>query len=180
MKVFLFILTLIFAFQGYAQSKNQDYAFSYKILEFDRSKEKKVFGTAFVEFKLINNTKDTLFYFSHTCDGDAYLITTDRDVKNIIVEPWFLCNASYPCVNHVLPDSSEVFSFGVLFRKKVKSLRFEFILEQVISDYYRYGGKYSGNHYIFNTHENFNKLPFKKENVIQRELKLSGSQLEVQ
>jgi hypothetical protein len=92
--------------------------FDFKVNTSGDWKIKYTFG---IEGTLYNNTSDTLYFLTTTCDGMQYSLQFDSDKFSLA--PSIACNATFDKIEKIAPKSQFHFSVNFINKTKQKMIR---------------------------------------------------------
>jgi hypothetical protein len=92
--------------------------FDFKVNTSGDKKIKDAFG---IDGTLYNNTSDTLYFLTTTCDGMQYSLQFDSDKFSLA--PTIACNATFGKIEKIAPKSQFHFSANFINKTKEKMIR---------------------------------------------------------
>jgi hypothetical protein len=85
------------------------------------SKDWKIRYIFTIDGTLYNNTSDTLYFLTTTCDGMQYSSQFDSDKFSLA--PTIACNATFDKIEKIAPQSQSHFSANLINKTKEKMIR---------------------------------------------------------
>jgi hypothetical protein len=125
--------------------------FDFKVNTSSDRKIKDAFG---IEGILYNNTSDTLYFLTTTCDGMQYSLQFDSDKFSLA--PTIICNATFDKIEKIAPKSQFHFSANLINKTKEKMIRLGY-------DFYEVDRRFKLSK---NERRNIHNRPFFEKNVI--------------
>jgi hypothetical protein len=96
------------------------------------SNSRNIFGGCKVKSTLTNNSNDTIYFLSQTCD-DISLFKYNTDQFNAMAR--YLCNASYPDVRFIAPNSTITFETNFrIIKQNSNEIDVSFVLKKLIKE----------------------------------------------